>query len=188
MIFHLKRPGVGKMIKLTKIETPLGEMTAGATGDGICLLEFSEIKFSNSEIEELTSLFDTSAEYGQNRYLRKLRKQLKEYFKGLRKEFSVPLIIKGTDFQKAVWRELRNIPFGTTRSYIEQARSLNNPQSARAVAHANGSNRIAIVIPCHRVIGADGSLTGYGGGLERKKWLIDHESKYSGKPVDGILF
>ncbi len=91
-------------------------------------------------------------------------------------------------FQQAVWKELQKIPFGTTRSYLEQAKSLNNPKSVRAVANANGTNRIAIVIPCHRVIGSDGSLIGYGGGLERKRWLIEHEKKYSGKPVEGILF
>ena len=172
------------MIKLTKIETPLGEMTAGATRDGVCLLEFS----TNSESEKLAALFNTSVEPGENRHLRRLRKQLKEYFIGKRKKFSVPLVIKGSEFQQAVWKELRNIPYGITRSYLEQARSLNNPGLVRAVANANGTNRIAIVIPCHRVIGSDGSLTGYGGGLERKRWLIDHEKKYSGKPVEGTLF
>lgn len=176
------------MIKLTKIETPLGEMTAGASRDGICLLEFSDREILNSEFEELTALFNTSVEPGENRHLKRLKNQLKEYFRGKRKEFSVPLVIKGTEFQQAVWKELQKIPYGLTRSYLEQARSLNNPGSVRAVANANGTNRIAIVIPCHRVIGSDGSLTGYGGGLERKRWLLDHEKKYSGKPVDGILF
>lgn len=176
------------MIKLAKIETPLGEMIAGATKDGICLLEFSDRKNLNSECEDIAVLFDTPAGYGRNKHLRALRKQLKEYFKGKRKEFTVPLVIQGTEFQRAVWKELQKIPFGITRTYLEQAKSLNNPKSVRAVANAHGTNRIAIIIPCHRVIGSDGSLTGYGGGLERKRWLIDHEKKYSGKPVEGILF
>ena len=98
------------------------------------------------------------------------------------------LCTPGTDFQQAVWKELQEIPFGTTRSYQEQAEALKRPDSVRAVANANGMNRISIVIPCHRVIGSDGRLTGYGGGLKRKKWLLDHEKKYSGKAVDLLLF
>ena len=88
----------------------------------------------------------------------------------------------------SVWKELQNIEFGTVRSYHEQAIALNRPDSVRAVANANGMNRISIVIPCHRVIGSDGKLTGYGGGLKRKKWLLDHEKKYSGKAIDLSLF
>ncbi len=176
------------MIKLTKIETPLGEMTAGATKEGVCLLEFSDREHMTIREEHVATLFESIVGYGGNRHLRTLKKQLKEYFKGKRKEFSVPLVIQGTDFQQAVWKELQKIPFGTTRSYLEQAQSLHNPRLVRVVANANATNRIAIIIPCHRVIGSDGSLVGYGGGLGRKKWLIDHEKKYSGKPVEGILF
>ena len=129
-----------------------------------------------------------SIEEGENEHLTALRKQLDEYFSGNRKEFNIPLVTPGTDFQKAVWKELLEIPYGTTRSYQEQADALNRPDSVRAVANANGMNRISIIIPCHRVIGSDGSLTGYGGGLKRKKWLLDHEKKYSGKAVDLLLF
>ena len=176
------------MIILTKIETPLGGMTAGATKDGICLLEFSDRENVEVGHENITTLFDKIVGYGATRHLISLRKQLKEYFRGKRKDFSVPLVIRGTEFQMAVWQELRKIPFGSTRSYIEQARALKNPESVRAVARANGANKIAIIIPCHRVIGADGTMVGYGGGLDRKKWLLEHEKKYSGKPVEGILF
>lgn len=176
------------MIKKTVIETPIGMMVAGATKEGLCLLEFSERKSLNSEMEEIASLLETTVEEGSNKNIRMVKKQLKEYFKGKRKEFTIPLLTPGSDFQKSVWNELLRIPFGTTRTYHEQAESLNNPGSVRAVAHANASNRIAIVIPCHRVIGADGHLVGYGGGLERKQWLLDHEKKYSGKPVDLNLF
>ncbi len=176
------------MIKTTKIETPLGEMIAGATENGICLLEFTDRDALSSDYEDLTKLLETTLKSGRNKYLRLLKKQLKEYFKGKRKEFSVPLVTPGTDFQQAAWAELLKIPYGKTRSYHEQAASLKNPDATRAVAHANASNRIAIVIPCHRVIGADGHLVGYGGGLKRKKWLLDHEKRYSGKAMDLDLF
>jgi AraC family transcriptional regulator of adaptative response/methylated-DNA-[protein]-cysteine methyltransferase len=125
---------------------------------------------------------------GTNKHLRALKKQLKEYFRGKRREFTLELITPGTDFQREVWESLKLIPYGETISYLEQARMMNNPGAFRAVAGANGSNRIAIVIPCHRVIGSDGDLVGYGGGLDKKRWLIDHERKFSGKPVNGILF
>jgi AraC family transcriptional regulator, regulatory protein of adaptative response / methylated-DNA-[protein]-cysteine methyltransferase len=176
------------MIKLTKIDTPLGEMVAGATDKGICLLEFNDRRMLPTEYKDLTRLLSTTMEDGENKHLRILKKQLKEYFDGKRKEFTVPLVTPGTEFQQVVWKELQNIRFGSTRSYQEQAIVLNRPDSVRAVANANGMNRISIVIPCHRVIGSDGRLTGYGGGLKRKKWLLDHEKKYSGKAVDLSLF
>jgi methylated-DNA-[protein]-cysteine S-methyltransferase len=102
-------------------------------------------------------------------------RQLEEYFQGTRVEFDVPLALHGTDFQKQVWSELSRIPFGETVSYGEQARRLGRPAAARAVGRANGQNPISIIVPCHRVIGGNGSLTGYGGGMERKRWLLDHE-------------
>ena len=176
------------MIKTGYIETPLGLMIAGATEDGICLLEFSDRKMLHSEYKDLTKRLKTSIEERESKHFRKLRREVKEYFEGRRKEFSIPLVTPGTEFQQRVWKELQNIPFGSTRSYQEQATALNNPDSVRAVANANGMNRISIIIPCHRVIGADGRLTGYGGGLRRKRWLIDHEKKYSGQAVDLSLF
>ena len=102
--------------------------------------------------------------------------QLEEYFKGKRTEFDLQLNPQGTIFQQSVWKELSNIPFGKTRSYLEQSKQLGNPKAIRAVASANGKNPIGIVIPCHRVIGSDGSLTGYASGIWRKKWLLDHEN------------
>jgi O6-methylguanine-DNA--protein-cysteine methyltransferase len=124
-----------KMIKVTKIETPLGEMIAGATREGICLLEYLDRKDFNSGSENIAVMFDDTVKHGSSRYLRALKKQLKEYFKGKRKEFSLPLIIRGTDFQQDVWKELQKIPFGTTRSYLDQATSLHNPKLVRAVAN-----------------------------------------------------
>ncbi len=177
-----------EIIKTTIIETPLGEMAAASTREGICLLEFIEKRTLNSEFKNLANKFNMEVKSGGNRHLRALRKQLKEYFKGKRKEFSVSLITNGTDFQQKVWDVLRRIPYGKTISYLEQAKLINNPGAVRAVANANGSNPIAILVPCHRVIGSDGTLIGYGGGLERKRWLIVHEKKFSGQPVDGTLF
>lgn len=176
------------MIKTIKIETPIGEMVAGATDEGICLLEFSDRRMLPTEYKDLIRLLKTTFEEGENKHLKTLRKQLREYFDGQRKEFTIPIVSPGSEFQQAVWKELQNIPFGSTRSYNEQSIALKKPDSVRAVANANGMNRISIVIPCHRVIGSDGHLTGYGGGLKRKKWLIDHEKKYSGKAVDLTLF
>ncbi len=176
------------MISTTNIETPLGEMAAAATKEGICLLEFTSRPALESEFNKLALTFNKTVKPGTNKHLRALKKQLKEYFRGKRKEFTLELVTSGTDFQTAVWDTLKKIPYGETISYLELARMINNPGAFRAVAGANGSNRIAIVIPCHRVIGSDGDLVGYAGGLDKKKWLIDHERKYSGKPVDGILF
>ncbi len=104
--------------------------------------------------------------------------QIEQYFKGTRKEFELKLNPKGTEFQKRVWNELIKIPFGKTISYLDLSKKLGDPKAIRAVASANGKNPIWIIIPCHRVIGSDGSLTGYAGGLNRKKWLLDHENPY----------
>ena len=176
------------MIRIVKIETPLGEMIAGATDEGICLLEFDDRKRLTSEYKDLTRQLKTSIENGENIHTKILKKQLKEYFNGERKDFNLPLVTPGSEFQNKVWKELQNIEYGATRSYQEQAIALRKPDSIRAVANANGMNRIAIVIPCHRVIGSDGRLVGYGGGLKRKKWLLDHEKTHSGKAVELSLF
>ncbi|MFH1194736.1 MAG: methylated-DNA--[protein]-cysteine S-methyltransferase, partial [bacterium] len=118
-----------------------------------------------------------------NQLTQKAVSQLKKYFEGKLKKFDLPLDMQGTDFQINVWNELLNIPFGETKSYMEIAELVGDKKSIRAVGKANGDNKIAIVIPCHRVIGSDGKLTGYAGGLWRKKWLLDHEKKLSGKEM-----
>jgi methylated-DNA-[protein]-cysteine S-methyltransferase len=110
-----------------------------------------------------------------------VREQLDAYFAGELERFDVPLAVHGTDFQRRVWEQLTRIPFGETISYSELARRMGDPKLVRAVGVANGRNPISIIIPCHRVIGADGSLVGYGGGLERKKWLLEHEEVTSGR-------
>ena len=176
------------MIITTRIDTPIGILIAGAVEDGICLLEFEDRKMLKAEYKSLEKYLQTSIEEGESKHFKVLVSQLNEYFTGKRKEFSVPLLTPGTDFQQAVWQELLKIPYGTTRTYQEQANNLDKPLSIRAVANANGMNRIAVIIPCHRVIGSDGSLTGYGGGLTRKKWLLELEKRYSGKAFDQTLF
>jgi len=166
------------LIMTTRILTPLGPMLAGATEQGICLLEFVDRRMLETQLKRLNTLLDATCVSGTHEHFDPLYRQLKEYFSGKRKTFTLPLTIPGTAFQQSVWEGLRMIPYGTTRSYQEQAEFLKNPKAIRAVAKANGDNRIAIIIPCHRVIGKDGKLVGYGGGLWRKQYLLDHELKH----------
>lgn len=163
------------VIDFTRIETDLGTMVACATDKGVCLLEFSDRKGLETELKQLAKYHNANIVQGQNKYFKQLKEELDAYFEGRLKEFKVPLDISGTDFQKQVWQALVEIPYGTTSSYLRQAEVLGKPSSVRAVANANGMNKIAIIIPCHRVVGSDGSLTGYAGGLWRKQKLIDLE-------------
>ncbi|MCC6661886.1 MAG: methylated-DNA--[protein]-cysteine S-methyltransferase [Phycisphaerales bacterium] len=126
--------------------------------------------------------FKAGAAPGQHRHLATLRRELSAYFAGGLRRFTVPLAVRGTEFQVKVWEALRRIPHGQTRSYATVAGEVGRPSAVRAVARANGDNRIAIIIPCHRVIGSDGSLTGYGGGLWRKERLLEIEG------ARGLLF
>jgi AraC family transcriptional regulator, regulatory protein of adaptative response / methylated-DNA-[protein]-cysteine methyltransferase len=130
-----------------------------------------------TELKSLAKQLNASIIQGANRHFGLLHDQLAEYFEGKRKEFTVTLFTPGSEFQQTVWKELQNIPYGSTRSYKQQALALKRPEAIRAVANANGMNRISILIPCHRVIGEDGNLTGYGGGIWRKKWLLDFEKQ-----------
>lgn len=164
-----------KVVDLKRIETPLGTMIACADENGICMLEFSDRKALPTELKEISKHFNANIIQGENPHFRTLESELAEYFEGKRKEFTVPLSPVGTEFQKNVWEVLRKIPYGTTRSYLEQAQILGNAQAVRAVANANGLNKISILIPCHRVIGKNGKLTGYGGGIWRKQKLLELE-------------
>jgi len=164
-----------QVINITRLETPLGTMFACATEQGICLLEFTDRKMLETEFKTLAKRLNANIIQGDNQHFEMLKKELEEYFDGGRKEFTVPLFTPGTEFQQSVWNLLQTIPYGATRSYKQQAIALSRPEAIRAVANANGMNRISIIIPCHRVIGEDGNLTGYGGGLWRKKWLLDFE-------------
>jgi AraC family transcriptional regulator of adaptative response/methylated-DNA-[protein]-cysteine methyltransferase len=161
------------------METPLGTMIAGGTDKGITLFEFTDRELLGKEIESISRNLNADITEGDNNFFSVLRKELEEYFKGALKKFTVPVVMTGTEFQNSVWKTLLKIPYGTTWSYKEEAEKLGRPKSVRAVANANGQNRISIIIPCHRVIGSNGTLTGYGGGLWRKKWLLEHEAKHS---------
>ncbi len=165
-------------MKIKKILTPLGPMLAAATEEGICLLEFAERKMLETNLKRVKKLLKAEFLPGTNKNIDELNKQINEWFKGKRKEFTLPLIIQGTSFQEKAWEALLKIPYGETRSYKEQASLLGNPDAVRAAGKANGDNRISIIIPCHRVIGSNGELVGYGGGLWRKKYLLDLESQY----------
>jgi AraC family transcriptional regulator of adaptative response/methylated-DNA-[protein]-cysteine methyltransferase len=164
------------VISITRILTKLGPMLAGATDEGICLLEFVDRRMLETQIKRLRTYLQAELVPGNNKYFNELSHQLKEYFDLERKVFNVPLHLSGTEFQLKVWNDLQKIPYGKTRSYKEQAIAINNHKAIRAVARANGDNRIAIIIPCHRVIGNNGELVGYGGGIWRKQYLLKLEN------------
>jgi len=170
------------------IPTPLGEMLAVAGDEGILLLDFQTRDNFDGEVQRLKRrlvLHGQAATIapGRHPHLELLRTELAEYFAGDRRDFTAPVAPHGTDFELRAWRFLQTIPYGQTRSYGQQAAALGTPSAARAVGRANGANFIGIVIPCHRVIGTGGSLTGYGGGIDRKLWLLDHEKKVAGAKV-----
>lgn len=159
----------------TWIDTPLGPMIAIADQEALVLLEFVSRRGLEKEIEKLRQ--KGAILPGNNQHLQLIQKELSAYFKGKLVQFTTPIKVFGTPFQRRVWDELKRIPSGETRSYAQLAKAVESPNGHRAVAQANGANQLAIIIPCHRVINASGELGGYGGGVERKKWLLEHESK-----------
>jgi len=166
------------VILIDRLTTPIGPMFVCATENGICLLEFVDRRMLETEFRDLQRLLRATIIAGENHHIRQAKKELAEYFSGKRRVFSVAVHTPGTEFQNIVWNALNDIPYGDTVSYQSQAEHIGRPEAVRAVASANGHNRIAIIIPCHRVIGKNGNLTGYGGGLERKSWLLAHERKW----------
>ena len=157
------------------LPSPLGKIIACATEQGLCLLEFVGSKSVEREQQDLQRLLQRPLVIGDNEHLQQTEAELGEYFSGCRTQFSVALHAPATPFQAAVWQALQTIPYGKTVSYQEQANRIGKPSAVRAVANANGANRVSIIIPCHRVIGSDGSLAGYAGDLQRKQWLLAHE-------------
>jgi AraC family transcriptional regulator of adaptative response/methylated-DNA-[protein]-cysteine methyltransferase len=160
---------------LGRLLTPLGPMLAGATSEGICLLEFADRRMLETQIGRLGKWFDCAVVPGEHEYIARLEKELELYFSGKVRQFTVPVVLRGTPFQVAAWERLLRIPYGETISYEQQARDMGRQGAQRAVGKANGDNRIAIIVPCHRVVRQNGELCGYGGGLWRKKFLLDHE-------------
>jgi AraC family transcriptional regulator of adaptative response/methylated-DNA-[protein]-cysteine methyltransferase len=185
-------------LETREIDTPLGLMLAGASDDGVCLLEFTDRRALAAELRELDrhlararparELARGVAGYGledfehpsPDQHLDRMSDELAAYFSGQITRFTAPLVPMGTPFERSVWDELLRIPYGRTTSYGSVARRLGQPGASRAVGRANGRNRVAIVIPCHRVIDSSGDLHGYGGGLWRKRYLLELEMSVAG--------
>lgn len=174
----------GECVFAAWLRTPLGAMVAAATARGVCLLEFTDRRMLEKQLTILGRRLRLAVVPGENDHLRRLREELGQYFAGRRRVFEAPLHTTGTPFQERVWGELQRIPYGETRSYAAVADALGCPGAVRAVGQANGMNRIAIVLPCHRVVNANGRLGGYGGGLWRKQRLLALER---GQPIEGLL-
>jgi len=156
-------------------QSPVGELMLGSYDDKLCLVDWNTRKQRERLDRRLQKALNAEYVEGTSKVIEETILQLKAYFSKKRKDFDIPLLLTGTDFQKSVWNALMQIPYGETASYLEQARSIGNEKAVRAVASANGANAISILIPCHRIIGSDGSLTGYAGGLDVKKKLLSLE-------------
>jgi len=168
-----------RLLKASWLDTPLGPMLAIADDEALYLLEFVQRRGLEREIEKLRLRTKSAIVPGMTPPLTSITAELKSYFAGALQHFKTPVHLLGSPFQQSVWRELMTIPYGQRRSYLEQARSMGNPSAYRAVANANGANQLAIIIPCHRIINASGALGGYGGGVHRKLWLLDHEKDHA---------
>ena len=164
-------------IVIARLKSPFGDFLAGATEKGVCLLEFTDTQRIEMQLSRLKKSHGGDVICATSQYFSLLDQQLKDYFKGMLSEFSIPLDIYGTDFQKQVWDALLVIPYAETRSYQQQAIAIGNSKAVRVVANANRNNKISIIIPCHRVIGKNGSMTGYGGGIWRKEYLLGLEKE-----------
>ena len=160
---------------VNRIVTPLGPMLICANDEGLHLLEFVDRRMLETQIKRVSKYGKCFFRPGEHSVMRHTKEQLESYFAGELKNFDLPVQLLGTDFQQQVWKALLEIPFGQTRTYAQQAGNINNPKAVRAVGTANGDNRFAIIVPCHRVIGSNGKLTGYGGGLWRKEKLLEIE-------------
>jgi AraC family transcriptional regulator of adaptative response/methylated-DNA-[protein]-cysteine methyltransferase len=165
------------ILKASWLDTKLGPMIAIGDEEALYLLEFVDRRGLEREVERLRQRTKSAILPGITEPIRFIEAELSEYFEGKLQVFKTPLYLLGSPFQKRVWEELQRIPYGKTRSYAQLAVTIGKPSAFRAVANANGANQFAIVIPCHRVINSNGDLGGYGGGLPRKKWLIQHEKQ-----------
>ena len=165
-----------KHLHFAFLDTQLGWMLAAATEQGICLLEFIVRAPIDWRLKQLSEMLKMPLDGGDNIHIHALQEQLCHYFNGTRRDFDIPCVLIGTEFQKKVWNSLLQIPYGSTITYAQQAAQIGKPTAIRAVANANGQNKISILLPCHRVIGTDGTLRGYAGNLWRKQKLLELES------------
>jgi AraC family transcriptional regulator, regulatory protein of adaptative response / methylated-DNA-[protein]-cysteine methyltransferase len=177
-------------ISVGSFDTPIGPLIAIAGRAGLHMLEFVDGRGVRPAIDRVLRRLDARVDDRHDPLLAQAAAQIAEYFAGRRRVFGVALAALGTERQKRAWHYLSSVPFGETRSYTEMAVALGNAKAVRAAGSANGANPLSIVVPCHRIVGTDGSLTGYGGGLERKRWLLDHEKRFAAAPsgsppVDG---
>jgi AraC family transcriptional regulator of adaptative response/methylated-DNA-[protein]-cysteine methyltransferase len=171
---------------LTWLPSPLGPLVAGATDEGVCLLEFTDRRMLEAQLETVRRLFRLPVVPGTNGHLERLQEELADYFAGALRSFSVPLVYPGSPFQRRVWEQLLLVPYGETRSYQQLASAVGNAAAVRAVGRANGLNRIAILIPCHRIVNKNGDLGGYGGGLRRKQYLLNLEQVGAERHVEPL--
>ena len=163
-------------ILIQHYQSPCGELILGSFGDKLCMCDWVVSEERRAAIDKrIQKALNAQYAIENSEVITQTISQLDEYFSGKRTTFSVPLLFVGTEFQKSVWHELLNIPYGTTVSYGELSRKLGNPKAVRAVAASNGANPISIFVPCHRVIGSNRKLTGYGGGLPAKQFLLELE-------------
>ncbi len=160
-------------------KSPIGLLEIATTEKGLCYINFVEDKKSNAKQYDETK--DNFLSEESIRVYNEVINQLDEYFNGERKEFDIDLVLDGTEFQSRVWNELNNIPYGEIRSYKDIAEAIDSPKGYRAVGNANNKNKIPIIIPCHRVVGSNGKLVGYAGGMWRKEWLLNHENNIVGE-------
>lgn len=165
-------------ITINNFNTSFGELVLGSFNDQLVLCDWRYRKMRNIVDERIKKELGAEFETGNSIVLEKTKNQLEEYFSGQRKHFEIPLLLAGTDFQKSVWAELLKIPFGKTETYFDLSKKINNIKAIRAVASANGANAIAIIVPCHRIIGSNGELTGYAGGLNSKRKLLQLEAQH----------
>ncbi len=166
-------------IKIAEYDSPCGKLLLGSFGERLCLCDWAETGKGMDLSSRLKRALNAEAEAGSSEVIEKACAQLEEYFRGERRAFDVPLLFVGTAFQKSVWNSLLEIPYAATASYAQIARSLGRPSSVRAVANAIGANPLSIFAPCHRVIGSNGTLTGYRGGLSAKRMLLELEGANS---------
>lgn len=171
-----------KTIKITYYQSPVGEMILGSIDGHLCMSDWKAERHREMIDRRISRYFGATFEEGTSPIIKQTIKEFKEYFAGKRRAFTVPILFSGTEFQCQVWEALRAIPYGETRSYADIARAIGNPKAVRAVATVNATNPFSIIVPCHRVIGSNRTLTGYGGGLPAKQYLLTLEN------AENVLF